>query len=147
MAEAPDLLGAVRQVTDEMVAGVGACVVNMTAQGARLPPRIVAQLVPGLAHTHEPTPLPRVPGCLFCARSGNKVAEFQALPEVDKRDAVGNLQMPFFRAILDTYDQLLDLVRLHAGACVEAEVAAVRRQVVDPMRLFVEACEETFSGN
>jgi len=137
-----DLLSAARAAAEELV--VGACLegVNCAGVSARVPPRVVAQSVPGLAHSHEPTRLPAVPGCLFCARSGNALAEQHVLGTPQRRDVVARLQMPILEGILGTYDALLDLLRDRKGIDVED----VRRELVDPLRAFLALCRRALEA-
>jgi len=145
---------------EECVIGAGVDVANRAGPACGVPPRVLAQSLPGLAHSHEPTTLPRVPGCLFCARSGNALAagegergqtvaiqeerSIRALPRPDPRDAVARLQLPLLRATLAAYDALLD--ELRARGLDAAQVESVRAELVGPQREFLEHLERALGA-
>jgi len=131
----------VRGAVEDLVTTMSVDACNLTGLRASVPPRVVAQSVPGLAHTHEPTRDASVPGCMFCARQGNALAAALELGAPAQRDAIARFQMPLLDSIAATYDALLDMVAERGLGGVEA----VRRDVVAPMRAFLRLWSEALA--
>jgi hypothetical protein len=63
------------EAVDALLTAQAAVLLNATAAARRVSPHHLALCVPGVCHTHGPDDRPRVPGCAFCTRRGNCLAD------------------------------------------------------------------------